>query len=272
VTDLLDDSTVPAPRDAPALVGIDAPGWYGKLPSLGDFAQRRLPPDFVQAWDDWLARELSAWQQADPAGWLERYLAGTSWRFMLLPRCVAGFDETAAVAGVLMPSVDRVGRYFPLTIAWRLPAAPADTAALQQAFSQMHRLDDLALDALQEDWTPDRLEAELAAFARRGANAGPAGPGPHAGLQWTGELPAAGMSVDIPWHNGIASTLADLAWARLLDLWHGAALWWSEPEPGRTRLRLSAGLPRGDAFVALFEAPGSADAAASRDHPTGGMT
>ena len=22
-------------------------GWFGKLPSLGDFAQRRLPPEFV---------------------------------------------------------------------------------------------------------------------------------------------------------------------------------------------------------------------------------
>ena len=246
--------------------GTDVPGWYGKLPSVGDFAQRRLPPDFVQAWDDWLARELAAWQQADPEGWLERYLAGASWRFMLLPRCVAGFDATAAVAGVLMPSVDRVGRYFPLTIAWRLPATPADAAGLQQVFSQMHRLDDLALDALQEDWTLDQLEDALAAFALRSAAAGPAPPAPRADAAWTGAPPAAGAAVDIPWRNDIASTLADLACARLLVLWHGAALWWSEPEPGRTRLRLSAGLPHGDAFVALF------DAAPSREHFTGGPT
>ena len=27
------------------------PGWYGKIPSLGDFASRRLPQSFVAAWD-----------------------------------------------------------------------------------------------------------------------------------------------------------------------------------------------------------------------------
>ena len=34
-------------------------GWFGKLPSLRDFAQRRLPPEFVQVWDDWLGAELA---------------------------------------------------------------------------------------------------------------------------------------------------------------------------------------------------------------------
>lgn len=251
---------------AMSVTDIDVPGWYGKLPSVGDFAQRRLPPDFVQAWDDWLARELADWQDADPAGWLASYLAGASWRFMLLPRCVAGFDATAAVAGVLMPSVDRVGRYFPLTIAWRLPATPADAPGLQQVLSQMHQLDDLALDAVQQDWTLDQLEDALVAFTQRSGAAGPAPLVPLAGAAWTGELPAAGAAVEIPWRNDIASTLADLACARMLDLWHGAALWWSEPEPGRTRLRLSAGLPRGEAFVALF------DTAPSRETLTGGST
>jgi len=49
------------------------PGWYGKLPALGDFASRRLPPVFVEPWDRWLATGLSAWRDADP-GWLEAYL------------------------------------------------------------------------------------------------------------------------------------------------------------------------------------------------------
>ncbi|MBL8452331.1 MAG: type VI secretion system-associated protein TagF, partial [Zoogloea sp.] len=29
-------------------------GWYGKLPALGDFAQRRLEQDFITGWDTWL--------------------------------------------------------------------------------------------------------------------------------------------------------------------------------------------------------------------------
>ena len=65
-------------------------GWYGKLPSLGDFASRRLAPAFVEPWDDWLARGLAAWREQAPDGWLEGYLASPSWRFVLMPGVLAG--------------------------------------------------------------------------------------------------------------------------------------------------------------------------------------
>jgi type VI secretion system protein ImpM len=229
------------------------PGWFGKLPTLGDFAKRRLPADFVEAWDDWLAHEIAAWQAADPAGWLERYLAGASWRFLLLPGAVPGWHCEDAMAGVLMPSVDRVGRYFPFTIGWVQAGTFADVPTLQRAFAQLHQLDDLALDALQEDWSVDRLEEELGAFAqRRSANGLSAG---SAALDAAAvAMPTPGRTIDLPWRTEISATLADLACSRLIEQWHGGALWWSEPQPGRTRLRLSAGLPRGDDFIALFEA------------------
>ena len=34
-------------------------GWFGKIPALGDFVTRHLPPSFVQPWDEWLSAELS---------------------------------------------------------------------------------------------------------------------------------------------------------------------------------------------------------------------
>jgi len=242
----------PATASPPTAARDGSPGWYGKLPTLGDFAQRRLPPDFVQAWDDWLAHELAAWQGVDPAGWLERYLAGPSWRFLLLPGSVPGWRSDDTMAGVLMPSVDCVGRYFPFTLAWQEPGTPVDVPALQRAFAQLHALDDLALDALQEDWAVDRLEDELAGFARRASVAtASAKASPPAR---TTPMPAAGRAIDLPWRLDIASTLADVACARLFEQWHGGALWWSEPQPGRTRLRLSANLPRDHDFIALFEA------------------
>ena len=55
---------------------MDAAGWHGKLPSLGDFASRRLEPAFIEAWDGWLAQGMLALREADPAGWLERAAAG----------------------------------------------------------------------------------------------------------------------------------------------------------------------------------------------------
>ena len=60
-------------------------GWFGKLPSLGDFAQRRLPPEFVQVWDDWLGAELARVRMRHDSGWLQAYLGSPVWRFVLLP-------------------------------------------------------------------------------------------------------------------------------------------------------------------------------------------
>ena len=59
---------------------------------------------------------------ASVTDWLDGYLASPSWRFLLMP----GVMDGQPWAGVLMPSVDRVGRYYPLTIARPLPALPAD--------------------------------------------------------------------------------------------------------------------------------------------------
>src|SRR5262249_35940975 len=52
---------VPLP-DGPVTeeLGAAIPGWYGKLPSLGDFASRRLPVEFVKAWDSCLQEVIPA--------------------------------------------------------------------------------------------------------------------------------------------------------------------------------------------------------------------
>lgn len=150
---------------APAL------GWYGKLPSLGDFASRRLPTGFVEAWDAWLAAGLAQWQAQAPDAWLQDYLNGPSLRFLLMPGTLPG--QAGAWCGVLMPSVDRVGRYFPLTLAQPLAALPTDAGALQALLGWLRRLDDLALDALEEDWLPDRLDDELAHLGDWRADAPP---------------------------------------------------------------------------------------------------
>jgi type VI secretion system protein ImpM len=142
------------------------PGWFGKLPSLGDFASRRLDPAFIECWDAWLADGLLALRQQQPDTWLDAYLQAPSWCFLLMPGCLPGALGRTAWAGVLMPSVDRVGRYFPFTLALPLPALSSSEECwqthVQALWPWLARLDDLAADALQDDWTVDRLEAELA--------------------------------------------------------------------------------------------------------------
>ena len=87
-----------------------AAGWYGKLPGLGDFATRRLPPVFVSRWDEWLQAGMHAMRDA-PLG-DDSALAPVR-RFWLGP----GVIDALAWGGLLMPSTDRAGRRFPLTVA-----------------------------------------------------------------------------------------------------------------------------------------------------------
>jgi len=92
-------------------------GFYGKLASRGDFISRDLPPTFIKTWDTWLAAGLHASHEQLGDAWLDAYLISPLWRFLLAP----GVCGAQAMTGVLMPSVDRVGRYFPLTVAHVLP-------------------------------------------------------------------------------------------------------------------------------------------------------
>jgi type VI secretion system protein ImpM len=89
-------------------------GWFGKMPALGDFASRRLPDAWIAAWDDWLRHELATLRdELDDDAWLALYMVAPVRRFWLAP----GLLTPAAWLGVLMPSVDSVGRHFPLTLA-----------------------------------------------------------------------------------------------------------------------------------------------------------
>ena len=92
-------------------------GIYGKLPSHGDFLRRRVPDDFVGVWDAWLQASIAASRSDLGSEWLNLYLTSPAWRFC----CDAGVCGANACAGVMVPSVDRVGRYFPLTLVWSVP-------------------------------------------------------------------------------------------------------------------------------------------------------
>jgi type VI secretion system protein ImpM len=93
-------------------------GFYGKLPSHGDFLQRGVSDDFVNHWDAWLQDGMARSQsELGEAAWLDVFLTSPLWRFALASGVVGG----PVWAGILLPSVDRVGRYFPLTIVAELP-------------------------------------------------------------------------------------------------------------------------------------------------------
>jgi type VI secretion system protein ImpM len=102
-------------------------GFYGKLPGEGDFVTRRLPWEFTSAWDDWLQQGMLASRAALGERWLKLYLSAPIWRFQLAP----GVCGPLAWRGLFFASVDRVGRYFPLTLAFAggNQAAPGGVAS-----------------------------------------------------------------------------------------------------------------------------------------------
>jgi type VI secretion system protein ImpM len=142
----------------PEVTGARCAGLYGKLPARGDFLSRRLDNAFVQDWDGWLQRVTAASRERLGAQWLEHFLAAPVWRFVL----PAGMFAKSAWVGLMVPSVDRVGRYFPLTLAAPLGEESIDAAAtLAKAEPWLNSLEDLALQALAPDLDVERFDAEL---------------------------------------------------------------------------------------------------------------
>jgi type VI secretion system protein ImpM len=133
------------------------PGWYGKLPSLGDFATRRLPVEFVKAWDACLQEVIPATRDALAERWLDSYLTMPIWRFVFLP----GLVTQSGWAGVLMPSVDRVGRQFPLTLAVELPSHAAAAHAVFEGAEWFAGLEEAALAVLDPTRSADDLDDAL---------------------------------------------------------------------------------------------------------------
>ncbi len=138
-----------------------AVGWHGKLPTLGDFTTRGLDDDFVEVWDGWMSCGLSRLRADSPDHWLDAYLSSPTWRFIVTPRFLPAPLSTGMWTGVVMPSVDRVGRYYPLTLAGRLDAIPSSRDGQGALWSWLQRLQDAAIDALQDDWSVSALDTEL---------------------------------------------------------------------------------------------------------------
>ena len=84
---------------------------YGKLPSKRDFVAVRAPRAFLDPWEPWLQSAVSSSRDELGKEWQAAFLTAPIWRFWL------GADICGRSAiGAFMPSLDGIGRYFPLTV------------------------------------------------------------------------------------------------------------------------------------------------------------
>ena len=200
-------------------------GAYGKMPSVGDFFRLNAPVGFVTPWDGWLQDGLATARAAQGGAWQVAYLGAPIWRFTL----AAGLAGAGPMIGVLMASIDRVGRQFPLTLV--APGGPelgSDLLAPHLAPAGFEALEDLALRVLEEDLPREALAAALAAL----------------------DLPTGGTAAAGPWQ--FARPLTRLAEAAEAAARPGMSVW-SALGPAAVRLMVVPGLPQGAAFAALFD-------------------
>lgn len=232
-------------------------GWYGKIASLGDFASRRLPARFLVPWDDWLQRAMVGSRAVLGARWLETYLTTPVWRFLLMP----GVCGKVGWAGVMLPSVDRVGRYFPLSLAMESPVSTLGEARLKLLSQWLDGIEIAAVATLDPKVTLEDFEGALAAC-----------PLPPLGLPDDMEVHlqqqlAAGLSahaaipgmLNLPSSDDFAPLLSGTSTCALVQAAVGKSLWWSRNRDGaQAALMYSDGLPAPEGFVALLTGEPSA--------------
>lgn len=210
-------------------VHSQAPGFFGKVRTHGDFVSRRLPPEFVTPWDETLQKGLLYAQQFFGAQWLPVYLSAPLWSFAL----GAGVCGHAAWVGVLMPGVDRVGRYFPFTIA--LPVSGDDLVEwLTGARAWFDEAARRALSTLDDDFVLERFDEALQALMV---------------MQTPGESWPWGVAVgDQP---GAKEAFVDVLSSHMTP---GCSAWWSDGSDAvPPTLRITRGLLDERCFASLLD-------------------
>jgi type VI secretion system protein ImpM len=135
-------------------------GVYGKLPSHADFISAGISADLSAELYDWGQSVIYHSQGMMGAqGWLTAYLVSPVWRFLLPPTQ----SREQAYLGIMMPSVDAVGRYFPLFLVYKIAAHQTRLAWMfEDAHSLFELLEESGIKALQERWSLPQLQVHMA--------------------------------------------------------------------------------------------------------------
>lgn len=223
-------------------------GWYGKLPSHGDFLQRRMPEDFLNKWDAWLQDCIAASRAHLGDAWLDTYLTSPVWRFFL----GQGVMSASCFAGIVLPSVDRVGRYFPLTVVAELPADLPPMAIAIHGREWLKTIEELALDALASDeFDLDEFDAAVRASAESLTQVEQ-----HYGVLLGDDFPAAGGHWRLPMVSAdrVAAALIDPLLNNAATSLNPMTMWWTDgSEQVSAACLLVQSLPEADRFSAMLD-------------------
>jgi len=237
VIPVADTSAPEAEPDAP----IIELGFYGKLPAYGDFIQKRLPQDFINPWHEWVQTGMLACREHDPEGWMTLYLNCPAWCFVFSE----GICGEQPVAGVTIPSVDRVGRYFNFTMASILPVGTSPTVFAAARHKWFEDLENLALAILDQEMDQDGIEQSI---IDQSAELGWALSSRPAFESGNGHSRIASNDL-----NGVVGFIPALLHQMISTEQDRYGIWWHRGSSQATAQMLScAGMPLGDTFLGLI--------------------
>jgi type VI secretion system protein ImpM len=206
-------------------------GYLGKLPARGDFISHGLSEAVHEHWLQWCQAGIAVSREQLQSQWLDIWLTAPLWFFA----AEAGVLAPTAMAGALIPSVDRVGRYFPFIVqscysgsAWQLLQDRSWNTALATVL----------LNTLEDNWQESIWQEQLNAIHLPHHACNP--------LQWSPSR-----------HNTVLPASPDFAQLTEATLrhsgknmyWHSAGSRYVEPV-----LLATTGLPRAGQFVSLLQA------------------
>lgn len=138
---------------APRIVRL---GYFGKVPSTGDFVARNIDRGIRDKLDGWLQASIEESRRALGDAWMHSFLTAPVWRFLATQP-----SDGRAALGVMIPSVDKVGRYFPFLIVAELAPLDMRQESLLHIDQIVDLMEPLALSALDDDFDLDYLGYQL---------------------------------------------------------------------------------------------------------------
>lgn len=192
--------------------------WWGKLPSQGDFVGRRLPHTVTTRWDEWLRNGMDQLRSDAGEDWATRFVQSPLW-FFLCPAAIMG----QAMVGVIGPSVDRIGRLFPLAIM----ATAEDPSGMPAADEDIERFltgaRQALIDARRLPLSPQQLDERLLM------------------LRWPFQqrvravdqslIDALLGELDVGTMEGNAARLPRMDWRTCMHPGSTSSVWWISPTP-----------------------------------------
>jgi len=134
-------------------------GLFGKLPAKRDFIGMNASRRFLEAWEPWLQAGVAMSKQMLGDGWIDTYNRAPIWRYWL------GADFCGeAMIGAFMPSVDGVGRSFPLAIFVGEGDASLAPPELEPNDAWFEAAEAVLLDALEPGATLERIAEKVGAL------------------------------------------------------------------------------------------------------------